>query len=399
MKVRRFLIGVILAAVAIATQTLANEPRKVLPIAAPPQASRFSDDGRRLSDIDVWCSLETRCDIRQYTQQMGVCALYVIKHRSVRVELYHEADICEGEKNGIDKMYGVASVAKSLTSTLLGQVLAERYHLRTRAEFEAIVRRSVGSFLELPNRMTLAESYSSVTLDHLLLMRSDIQWRESYWPALLSDSIAFDNHVRTPPRKQSLISFASRYRPTRHRPERFNYSALDSAMAIAVARDLSLRPPLKAFEKGIWSMIGAAHSASWNVDLNGDPIGSCCFKARIDDLARFGDFVLHKGQGKGIPAAWFDLATAPLKSRFDGLEDESDATEESCKLGYGYYWWLRQKRSDYFAYGRYGQFIHIYPKDDVVIVQLSDWDAVPVSSHARCIALKTHDAIVDRLGR
>ncbi|MBB2713335.1 serine hydrolase [Rhizobium sophoriradicis] len=399
MRIIAFLVGITLAVTASSSQTTAEEPSKSLPITAPPQASPLYDDGRRLSDIDVWCSLETRCDIRQYVQQMGVCGLYVIKNRTVRVELYHETDICEGGKNGIDKMYGVASVAKSLTSTLLGQALAERYHLRTRAEFEAIVQRPVGSFLKLRNRMTLAESYSTVRLNKLLLMRSDIQWREGYWPALLSDSIAFDNQVRTPPRKQSLISFASRYRPTRHRPERFNYSALDSAMAIAVARDLSRLPPLKAFEKGVWSMIGAAHSASWNVDINGDPIGSCCFKARIDDLARFGDFVLHQGRGKGIPAAWFDLATAPLEGRFKGLEKESDASVDGCKLGYGYFWWLRQKRPDYFAYGRDGQFIHIYPHDDVVIVQLSDWDAVPVSSHARCIALKTHDAIVKRLGR
>ncbi|AIC28102.1 beta-lactamase/transpeptidase-like protein [Rhizobium etli bv. mimosae str. IE4771] len=399
MKVRRFLIGVVLAAVALVSQSLANEPRKALPIAAPPQPSRLHDHGNHVNHIDVWCSLETRCDIQQYVQQMGVCGLYVIKNRTVRVELYHPTDICEGGKNGIDKMYGVASMAKSLTSTLLGQALAERYHLRTRAEFEAIVRRSVGSFLGLRNRMTLAESYSTVSLDHLLLMRSDIQWREGYWPAMLSDSIAFDNQVRTPPRMRSLIGFASRYRPTRHRVARFNYSALDAAMAIAVTRDVSFLPPLKAFEKGVWAMIGAAHSASWNVDIGGDPIGPCCFKARIDDLARFGDFVLHKGQGKGIPAAWFDLATAPLKSRFEGLGDESDAADASCRLGYGYFWWLRKNRSDYFAYGRFGQFIHIYPQDNVVIVQLSAWDTVPVSSHARCIALKTHDAIVQRLDR
>ncbi|NZD51902.1 serine hydrolase [Rhizobium leguminosarum] len=383
--------------VAFLSQASATEPRKSLPIAAAPQASHLDDYGHHLNDIEVWCSLETRCDIQRYVEQMGVCGLYVIKNRTVRVELYHSTDICEGGKNGIDKEYGVASMAKSLTSMLLGQVLAEKYHLRTRTQFEAVMRREVGSFLGLRNRMTLAESYSTVRLGQLLLMRSDIQWRESYRPALLSDSIAFDSQVRTPPRKRSLIGFASRYRPTRRRAARFNYSALDSAMAIAVARDLSPLPPLKAFEKGVWSMIGSAHSASWNVDINGDPIGSCCFKARIDDLARFGDFVLHKGQGKGIPAAWFDLATAPLESRFAGLEDEGDPADDSCSLGYGYFWWLRQKRPDYFAYGRFGQFIHIYPEDNVVIVQLSAWNEVPVSEHARCVALKTHDAIVQRL--
>ncbi|TBE02303.1 serine hydrolase [Rhizobium ruizarguesonis] len=400
MKRFRFLIVFALASFAFLSQSGAKEPPKSLPIAAAPQASYLDDDKHyRVDDIEVWCSLETRCDIQQYVQQMGVCGLYVIKNRTVRVELFHPTDICEGGKNDINKDYGIASMAKSLSSTLLGQVLAETYRLRTRAQFEAVMRRQIGSFLGLRNRMTLAESYSTVRLNQLLLMRSDIQWREGYRPALLSDSIAFDNKVRTPPRKQSLIAFASRYRPTRHRDARFNYSALDSGMAIAVVRDLSPVRPLKAFERGIWTMIGAAHSASWNVDINGDPIGSCCFKAKIDDLARFGDFALHKGQGKGIPAAWFDLATAPLENRFAGLEDESDPMDDSCSLGYGYFWWLRKNRPDYFAYGRFGQFIHIYPKDNVVIVQLSAWNEVPVSSHSRCIALKMHDAIVQRLGR
>lgn len=78
MKVRWFLIGVMLAAVALGSQSLAHEPSKALPIAAPPQAAPLYDDGRRLSNIEVWCALETRCDIRQLVQQMGVCGLYVI---------------------------------------------------------------------------------------------------------------------------------------------------------------------------------------------------------------------------------------------------------------------------------------------------------------------------------
>ncbi|MBB3657773.1 CubicO group peptidase (beta-lactamase class C family) [Rhizobium sp. BK650] len=397
MRLLKFLILVAIASLAVHSLSNANEPIKTLPIAAPPLASQINDFGHHLHDIDVWCSLKTRCDIQRYVQQTGVCALYVIKNRMVRVELFHPKDICEGGKNRIDKKYGVASMAKSLTSTLLGQVLADKYHLQTKTQFKAVMQRQVGSFLRLPNRMTLAESYSTVRLDQLLSMRSDIQWREAYWPALVSDSIAFDKEVRTPPRKQTLIGFASRYRLTRHRDERFNYSALDAAMAMAVVRDISSIRPLKAFEKGVWTMIGAAHSAKWNVDIDGDPIGSCCFKARIDDLARFGDFILHKGQGKGIPAAWFDLATARTEGRFAGLQDESEPADDSCTLGYGYFWWLRKNRADYFAFGRFGQFIHIYPKENVVIVQMSAWDEVPVSDHARCIALKTHDAIVRQL--
>ncbi|TDW31867.1 CubicO group peptidase (beta-lactamase class C family) [Rhizobium azibense] len=376
----------------------AKEPPKNLPINPPPKASFLGPLRASPTNLQAYCSLESRCGLRQYVQQMGVCALFVIKGRTVRLEMYNEKEICGEGANGRNKDYGVASMAKSLTSTLLGQVLAEKYRLHTRSQFEAVLERRVGSFLGLSDRMKLAEGYATVTLDRLLSMRSDMQWRETGSLPTFSDSATFDNQVRLPHRKQSLIGFASKYRRrSGNPPGHFNYSALDAAMAVPVAANLSsVRPLLKAFEKGVWAMIGAAHPASWNVDIKGDPIGPCCFRARVDDMARFGKFVLDKGQGK-IPAAWFDLATARLGSRFVGLEDESDQTGESCTLGYGYFWWLRKNRPDYFAYGRYGQFVHIYPEDDVVIVQFSDWNAVPVDKHARCIALKSHDAIVRRL--
>ncbi|MEY9828921.1 CubicO group peptidase (beta-lactamase class C family) [Sinorhizobium fredii] len=399
MKHIKFLIGAALLLIGLLSQAVAEEPKKSLRIAPSGNPSPLQDNGPRLKKFDVWCSLNERCDIKRYVQKMGVCGLYVIKKRTVRVELYNADDICDEGKNGIDKGYSVASVAKSFTSTLLGQRLAENYRIGTRSEFEAVLQRTVGSFLKLTDRLALAEGYSQVKLDDLLLMRSGTPWREADWPALLSDSVAFDNQVRIPPRKKSLIEFASRYRLARHHDADFNYSALDAAMPIAVAASLTTgHPLLKEFEKGIWGMIGAAHSANWNVDISGDPIGSCCFQARIDDLARFGDFVLHKGRGS-IPAAWFDLATAPLPKRFEGLEQESAKQDASCNLGYGYFWWLRKDRSDYFAYGRNGKFVHIYPEENVVIVQMSDWHAVPVGNDARCIALKTHDAIVNRLRR
>ncbi|PKA43206.1 hypothetical protein CWR43_14260 [Rhizobium sullae] len=87
---------------------------------------------------------------------MGVCALFVIKGRTIRVEMYNEKEICGEVANGRNKDYGVASMAKSLTSTLLGQVLAEKYNLRTRSQFEALLERRVGSFLDLSDRMKLA---------------------------------------------------------------------------------------------------------------------------------------------------------------------------------------------------------------------------------------------------
>ncbi|NEK19901.1 serine hydrolase domain-containing protein [Rhizobium leguminosarum] len=394
----RTILAIALSTLVSFSSPTAKELKKNLPIHPPLSRSSIEPLQNHPNGIRVFCTIETRCDLDEFVRKTGVCAFFVIKGRTTRIEEYYGTDTCEKGKNGPYKDYSVASMAKSLTSTLVGQVLAERYHLRTREQFERIMTRKLGSFLTLPHRMKLADGYAKVSMDDLLSMRSNIQWRESGSPWLLSDEVYYQDQVRVPPRKQNLIGFASRYRLARQPPSQFNYSALDVAMAIAVVKDLSpARPPLKQFEKGIWAMIGAAHEASWNVDIDGDPSGPCCFRARVDDLARFGRFALEKGQGKGVPAAWFDLATAQLKDRFDGLDEESDPADPSCELGYGYYWWLRRDRPDYFAFGRFGQFIHVYPEDDVVIVQLSDWRTVPADKHIRCITLKSHDAVVRKL--
>ncbi|MBB4229314.1 serine hydrolase [Rhizobium mongolense] len=397
--VAMFSILMLLAA-EVHAATSGQEPPKnvtVSPPAAPLKlpVNKIANPGK----LQAYCTVEQHCPLREYSTTLGVCGLYVIKNGVVRLEMFNNsANIrCQEEANGIDKMFGIASVTKSITSTLLAQVLAEKYHLRTKAEFESQLQRQVGSFLKPGERKKIERGYATVQVNQLLLMRSDIGWREeASWP-FPSDSLRFDDDVREPPRKEKLLEFAAHYKIRRRGALRFNYSALDAAMVMPVAASqVESGHLLKTFERGLWSMIGAKHAARWNVDKDGRPIGSCCFRAKIDDLARFGDFVRQKGKGK-IPSAWFELATARTIERFGGLEDESDASDESCILGYGYFWWLRKGRDDFTAYGRDGQFIHIYPKEKVVIVQLSDWSLTKVSHHAKCIALKTHDEIVRQL--
>ncbi|MGO6812206.1 hypothetical protein ELI25_29735 (plasmid) [Rhizobium ruizarguesonis] len=52
-----------------------------------------------------------------------------------------------------------------------------------------------------------------------------------------------------------------------------------------------------------------------------------------------------------------------------------------------------QGRRDYTAIGRDGQFVHIYPREHVVIVQISDWKAWTNGDLLECETFKAHDAI------
>ncbi|MFW8646328.1 hypothetical protein ACOJBO_46305 [Rhizobium beringeri] len=122
----------------------AKELKKNLPIHPPSSQSSIEPLQNLPGGIRVFCTIETRCDLDEFVRKTGVCAFFVIKGRTTRVEKYNGTDTCEEGKNGPYKDYSIASMAKSLTSTLVGQVLAERYNLRTREQFERIMTRKMG---------------------------------------------------------------------------------------------------------------------------------------------------------------------------------------------------------------------------------------------------------------
>lgn len=147
-------------------------------------------------------------------------------------------------------------------------------------------------------------------------------------------------------------------------------------------------------ETEFWAAIGAEADATWGVDMTGTAIGPCCLRATVGDLARFGLLILNQGQAPDkrqiIARSWFDIATRRTGDD-DMIPDESPSQNSGCRLEYRYFWWLLKSRSDFTAIGRDGQFVHIYPDRDTVIVQISDWDSW--SDALLCETFLAHDAL------
>ena len=83
---------------------------------------------------------------------------------------------------------------------------------------------------------------------------------------------------------------------------------------------------------------------------------------RTEDIAKFGQLYLQKGQWQGkqlIPAAWVDAATARQTS--NGSNPKSDWDQ-----GYGYQFW-RCRHGAYRGDGAFGQFCVVMPEQDAVI--------------------------------
>jgi CubicO group peptidase (beta-lactamase class C family) len=65
----------------------------------------------------------------------------------------------------------------------------------------------------------------------------------------------------------------------------------------------------------------------------------------------------------------------------------------SRDIGYGFQWWAFTDRPHEFTgQGVFGQFLHVFPDRDLVIVQFSSWPS-QWSEAQECEAYAVHDAI------
>ncbi|MHA4734047.1 MULTISPECIES: serine hydrolase domain-containing protein [Ensifer] len=368
----------------------------------PPKSIDLPDDAK-IGEITYTCKGGTaKCRISEFMESAKVCALLVVRDEKYRIEKFGSPEFCDedGEINERKKLYGVASVAKSITSTLLGHAIATTQGARTRQDFEAVVRRPVGHYVPDLHRF-IPSAYANVPLDQVLRMRSGVFWTEYGWNGFSSGADFFRQMVRK--RQESVLEFSHRYVLRKPWSPTFNYSALDAAIAAQAADEMLGRVRLTEFlETGIWAAIGAESIATWAVDKSETAIGPCCFKATVGDLARFGLLVLRRGKdcrgNEIIPEAWFDIAT---KSRgdVDKIPPKNQSANANWPLHYGYFWWLNPEGTDFSAIGRDGQFIHIFPDSKTVVVQISDWGAWTNGDALQVESFEAHKALVSAIGR
>ena len=91
--------------------------------------------------------------------------------------------------------------------------------------------------------------------------------------------------------------------------------------------------------------------------------GGYGLSVRTEDLAKFGQLYLQKGQWNGtqlIPSQWVSEATARQTS--NGSDPNSDWSQ-----GYGYQFW-RSRHGAFHGDGAFGQYLLVLPNEDAVIV-------------------------------
>jgi CubicO group peptidase (beta-lactamase class C family) len=136
----------------------------------------------------------------------------------------------------------------------------------------------------------------------------------------------------------------------------------------------------------------------WMTSPQGASIGGFGLSVRTEDIARFGQLYLQKGEWKGkrlLPAEWVVAATSRQVS--NGSKPESD-----WEQGYGYQFW-RCRHGAYRGDGAFGQFCIVMPEQDAVIAITSgvkDMQSVMNLVWDRLLpALQANDVDADPAGR
>ena len=100
----------------------------------------------------------------------------------------------------------------------------------------------------------------------------------------------------------------------------------------------------------------------WDSNMNGIDIGGWGLYLRTEDIAKFGQLYLQKGEWNGVqlvPKAWVEEATSFQTS--NGSNPNSD-----WEQGYGYQFWMC-RNGLYRGDGAFGQYCIVMPEQDVVL--------------------------------
>jgi hypothetical protein len=182
-------------------------------------------------------------------------------------------------------------------------------------------------------------------------------------------------HEKEPPTSPDLVSARSFLaHPVPFKPgTRFLYNTAATFMQSAMVQKATGQTVLDYLKPRLFEPLGIADPV-WQANAQGISLGGYGLSVRTEDIAKFGQLYLQKGQWQGktlLPAAWVEAATARQTS--NGSNPASDWDQ-----GYGFQFW-RSRNGAYRGDGAFGQYCLVMPDQDAVLAitsGLGDMQAV-----------------------
>lgn len=304
--------------------------------------SRIIPSGNKTHPLPEGAPLDVGIDIDAYMEDQRTAALVIVHNGKIRLEKY-------GLDFGPDKRWTSFSVAKSVTSTLVGAAIKDGYIKNINDKVSGYIPDLKGS------------AYDDVTIRQLMTMTSGVKWNEDY--ADPNSDVALFNEHKAEPGVDATVSYMRKLKAEASPGTKWVYKTGETNLIGVLVSSATKKKLSDYLSEKIWRPFGMEQDASWLLGSTGHEISGCCIQALTRDFARFGLFILNKGivDGKSIfPDGWIEEATT------------KQADTDSPEYGYGYQWWTLNDRA-FSAKGIFGQGIFIDPKRNLIIASNSNW--------------------------
>ncbi len=253
------------------------------------------------------------------------------------------------------------SVAKSFTSSLIGFAIQDGF-------IESVDDPITQYLPELTQR---DERFSRITIQHLLMMSSGLEYEKNR--LFLFNG---DDPLTTYYPDQRTLALENTH-IARNPGMAFDYNKYHPQLLGMILERTTGMSVTAYLQQKIWNPLGMEFDGSWSLDSeeSGFEKMETGVNARAIDFAKFGRLFLNNGRWQGeqlLPEWWVKESTSPfIPGNYTEYYNES--VKDMPGTGYyKYMWWgfMQDDDSyDFMAEGDKGQFIYISPDKNLVIVR------------------------------
>lgn len=236
----------------------------------------------------------------------------------------------------------IQSATKSVVALAAG-IAADRGLVR--------IDQPIGEYL--PQARGLDEARRSITLGHLLTMRSGLYFPNDVFALEMAHEVDGDGlrHILG--------------KPLRHQPgTHWFFQDADPHLASGALAAATGEPLIEFARRELLEPVGITDFV-WESDDDGVTWGAYGLHLTPRDFARFGQLVLQKGRWNGVQVVSETFVEEAIHGKVDPRE---------YGLGFGYQWYESEAHHAHFAWGHGGQYVVAVPAKELVIVLTADPD-------------------------
>jgi CubicO group peptidase (beta-lactamase class C family) len=259
-------------------------------------------------------------------------------------------------ETGFDKndTHNLCSATKSFTSALIGIAIDKGF-------IQSVNQKVFDFFPEYSNLLTTAPEKQNITLEHLLTMRSGLEWDDETYPYYDPRNDMYRLFNSSDPIRYILSKDLIETPGAHYTYRNCNTNVLGEIVRKASGQRLDIFA-----RNNLFSKLGIT-SYEWQRLPNNVIFCSGDLRLRPRDMAKFGQLFLNGGTWEGeqvISQQWVETSTQKFTSLYNWWGDVD---------GYGYQWWQWENiygvnYNAYMASGWGGQWIVVCPDMNTVVI-------------------------------